>query len=190
MSKIKEERLNELTLGLDELREDMRVSQRGGFPFIAVSVIIWGLITVVTSLGLPQFRENLLVLCCACPLLPLAYVVGKIVKIDIFDRSNPLWRIGITATCNQIIYLLIVMWAYRATPDKMLMVYAMIFGAHFLPYAWLYKIKAYLVTSIVLPIAALAMGLCLPRNIMAAVIAAYEIVFATVIFFGTRKKSE
>jgi hypothetical protein len=46
------------------------------------------------------------------------------------------------------------------------------------------------VTSIVLPIAALAMGLYLPRNIMAAVIAAYEIVFATVIFFGTRKKNE
>ena len=190
MSKIKEERLNELNLGLDELREDMRVSQRGGFPFIAGSVIIWGLIAVVTSLGLPQLTENLLVLCCACPLLPLAYGVGKIFKVDIFDRSNPLWKIGITATCNQIIYLLIVMWAYRAVPGKMLMEYAMIFGAHFLPYAWLYKLKVYLVTSIVLPIATLAMGLYLPRNLMAAVIAAYEIVFAAVLFFSTKKKSE
>ena len=124
-----------LTDGLDKLREDMRVSQRGGLPFIAASVVIWLFITVVTSIGLPQLTENLAVLCCACPLLPLAYGVGRIFKVDVFDRNNPLWKIGIIATCNQIIYLLIVMWVYAANPGKMLMVYAMIFGAHFLPYS-------------------------------------------------------
>ena len=187
MNRLNNDRLTELSEGLEALRDDIRVTQRGGFPFIAGSVIIWTLIAVVTSLGLPQLTENMAVLCCACPLLPLAYGVGKIFKVDIFDKSNPLWKIGIISTCNQIIYLLIVMWVYAAVPGKMLMVYAMIFGAHFLPYSWLYKSKAYLVTAIVIPIAALAMGLYIPRNIMAAVIACYEIVFALILYKTTKE---
>ncbi|MBO4678648.1 MAG: hypothetical protein J5626_03175 [Lachnospiraceae bacterium] len=187
MNRLNNDRLTELSEGLEALRDDIRVTQRGGFPFIAGSVIIWTLIAVVTSLGLPQLTENMAVLCCACPLLPLAYGVGKIFKVDIFDRSNPLWKIGIISTCNQIIYLLIVMWVYAAVPGKMLMVYAMIFGAHFLPYSWLYKSKVYLVTAIVIPIAALAMGLYIPRNIMAAVIACYEIVFALILYKTTKE---
>ena len=187
MGKINDEKMVQLTAGLEELRDDMRVSQRGGLPFIAASVIIWTLIAVVTSLGLPQLTENMAVFFCACPLLPLAFGVGKIFKVDIFDRKNPLWKVGIIATCNQMIYLLIVMWAYAAAPGKMLMIYAMIFGAHFLPYSWLYKSKIYLISSIVLPIAALAMGLYLPRNVMAIAIACYEIVFAKILYKTTKE---
>lgn len=187
MNRIDAEKLVRFSDGLNELRDDMRVSQRGGLPFIAGSVIIWALIAVVTSLKLPQLTENLLVLCCACPLFPIAKGVGKLFGVDIFDRTNPLWKVGVIATCNQMIYLLIVMWAYAATPGKMLMIYAMIFGAHFLPYSWLYKSKIYLISSIVLPIAALAMGLYFTRNIMAIAIACYEIVFAVILYRTTKE---
>ena len=186
-NRMDDEKFLRYTDGLDELRDDMRVSQRGGLPFIAASVIIWLLISAVTAIGLPQLTENLAVLCCACPLFPLAKGVGKLFGVDIFDRKNPLWKIGVIATCNQMIYLLIVMWAYAATPGKMLMVYAMIFGAHFLPYSWLYKSKIYLVSSIVIPIAALAMGLYLPRTVMAGALACYQIVFAVILYKTTKE---
>ena len=41
------------------------------------------------------------------------------------------------------LYLLIAMWIYAAVPDKMVMVIAIIFGAHLLPFGWLYDSKVY-----------------------------------------------
>ena len=46
----------------------------------------------------------------------------------------------------------------NAVPEKMLMVYAMIFGAHLLPYGWLYQSKTYYVLSVLIPILVLFVG--------------------------------
>ena len=56
-------------------------------------------------------------------------------------------------------YLLIAMWIYPTLPDKMLMVIAMIFGAHLLPYSLVYNSKTYMVLSIIIPILSLIVGL-------------------------------
>lgn len=71
--------------------------------------------------------KNLLTFCCSTPLVSL----------------------------NQMLYLLIALWIYAAVPEKMLMVYAMIFGAHLLPYGWLYQSKSYYLFSLVIPITVL-----------------------------------
>ena len=76
------------------------------------------------------------------------------------------------------LYILITMWVYAAVPDKMLMVYAMIFGAHLLPYGWLYQSKVYYIFSVVVPITVLLIGLHCPAATIAAVMLAIEIVFA------------
>lgn len=77
--------------------------------------------------------KNLLTFCCSTPLLPLAYLLSKILKIDFQNRENPLSGLGSLVSLNQMLYLLIALWIYAAVPEKMLMVYAMIFGAIFCP---------------------------------------------------------
>lgn len=78
---------------------------------------------------------------------------------------------------NQMLYILIAMWVYAAVPDKMLMVYAMIFGAHLLPYGWLYQSKAYYIFSVAIPIIVLMIGLFFTEAAIAALMLAIEIVF-------------
>ena len=78
---------------LDELRSNIAIKQKKGLPFICASIIIWLLILIVILLDLPQNTENLLVLCCSCPLLPISWAIGKILKVDIFDKSNPLGNV-------------------------------------------------------------------------------------------------
>ena len=80
-----------------------------------------------------------------CTILPISFLISKILKIQFQDKSNPLNKLGILFSVNQMIYLLIAMWIYPTMPDKMLMVIAMIFGAHLLPYSWLYNSKTYMV---------------------------------------------
>ena len=78
---------------------------------------------------------------------------------------------------NQLLYLLIAMWIYPTIPDKMLMVLAIIFGAHLLPYSWLYNSRTYFVSSIVISILALLVGINFEPFILASVMLTIVIVF-------------
>ena len=187
MNRLTDEQFKDYALGLDALRDDMKYSQKAGLPFIITAAIIWALIAVATSIELPIYTSDLVVFCCACPLMPIAMLTGRILKVDILDKKNVLWKAGILFTCNQMIYLLIAMWAMSAVPEKMVMVYAMIFGAHYLPYSWLYKEKIYLVSAIVISVAALVLGHTVPRNVLALAMMCYEIVFAVILYIRTRQ---
>ena len=81
-----------------------------------------------------------------------------------------------------VLYLLIVMWVYGAVPEKMVMVYAMVFGAHLLPYSWLYNSKAYMIFAIAIPFIALITGLMFSSFILACIMIVVEIVFVILLF--------
>ncbi len=50
------------------------------------------------------------------------------------------------------------MWAYASAPSNMVMILAMVYGAHLLPFSWLYKSRAYFIMSIIIPLVMLFMG--------------------------------
>ncbi|MCQ2246077.1 MAG: hypothetical protein MJZ69_04715 [Bacteroidaceae bacterium] len=164
-------------MDLIELKKDCSVKQKKGIHFIMASVVIWGMIAVVHSLSVPIETKNLLTFCCSTPLMPLAYAFSRLLKIDFQQKDNPLTKLGLLFSINQIVYLLIVMWVFAAVPEKMLMVYAMVFGAHLMPYSWLYDSKSYLVLSILIPIVALVMGLTLSAWTLAVCMLVIEVIF-------------
>jgi len=67
------------------------------------------------------------------------------------------------------------------------MILAMIFGAHLLPYGWLYKSKSYTVLSIVIPIAALIIGIIFPPYFVAGFMIAVEIIFSLLLSNEVKK---
>lgn len=136
---------------------------------------------------MPIETKNILVFCCSCPLLPISWIIGKIIKVDIFSKENQLGQLGFLFTCNQLIYLLIVMWVFNAVPEKMVMVYAMVFGAHLLPYSWLYKSNTYKAFSILLPIIALIIGNITSSTILAIAFVVLEIIFSLILIFELKK---
>ena len=172
---------------LETLRNDIVIKQKKGLPFIGASVVIWLLILIVIILDLPQDKENLLVFCCSCPLLPISWIIGKVIKVDIFDKSNPLGNVGFLFTCNQFLYLLIVMWVFSVVPDKMVMVYAMVFGAHLLPYSWLYKSLSYRIFSIAIPIVSLIVGCIYSAFSVAVAMLIIEVIFINALFVEVHK---
>jgi uncharacterized membrane protein len=50
------------------------------------------------------------------------------------------------------------MWAYSAHPDSMLLIYAIIFAAHLLPFSWVYDSKIYFTASFVESIGVILIG--------------------------------
>ena len=79
------------------------------------------------------------------------------------------------------------MWIYPTLPDKMLMVIAMIFGGHLLPYSWLYNSKSYMVLSIIIPILSLVVGLNFANYILATMMIGIEIIFSILLVFENKK---
>ena len=123
--------------------------------FIIASIIIWSMVLIVQITNLPILTKNLLTFCCTAPLLPISFLISKILKIQF--------------------------------QDKMLMVIAMIFGAHLLPYSWLYNSKTYMVLSIIIPILSLIVGLNFANYILATMMIVIEIIFSILLAFENKK---
>lgn len=168
----------ESTAALNELRRDCAKQQKKGLHFILASIFIWAAVWIVHLTALPIETKNLLTFCVACPLLPLAWVISKLIHVDFQGKGNPLTSLGLLFSVNQILYILIAMWVFSAVPEKMLMVYAMIFGAHLLPYSWLYQSKSYMLMSILVPILALVVGLMAQPHVLAGIMFGLEIAFS------------
>ena len=170
--------MNEQLSTLDELRCECAKQQKKGLHFILASIFIWAAVWIVHLTALPIETKNLLTFCVACPLMPLAWVISKIIHVDFQGKSNPLTSLGLLFSVNQILYILIAMWVFSAVPEKMLMVYAMIFGAHLMPYSWLYQSKSYMLMSILVPILALVVGLIAQPYVLAGIMFGLEIAFS------------
>lgn len=172
---------------LNELIKDCARRQKKGLHFILTSILIWAMICAVHLTDMPIDTKNLITFCCSAVLFPLAWMLSKVLKIDFEGKGNPLTKAGILFSINQMLYILIVMWVYAAVPEKMVMVYAMVFGAHLMPFSWLYDSKSYMVFSIVVPILSLIVGLIYPPAVLAALMIVIEAVFSACLFQECKK---
>ncbi|WP_442876677.1 DUF7010 family protein [Eisenbergiella porci] len=76
---------------------------------------------------------------------------------------------------------------YSAVPEKMLMVLAMIFGGHLLPFGGIYKSKSYMYSSVIVTISVLIIGCTCAPDIIALFMLLYEIVFTGCLFIENKK---
>lgn len=172
---------------LNELIKDCARRQKKGLHFILTSILIWAMICAVHLTDMPIDTKNLITFCCSAVLFPMAWMLSKVLKIDFEGKGNPLTKAGILFSINQMLYILIVMWVYAAVPEKMVMVYAMVFGAHLMPFSWLYDSRSYMVFSIVVPILSLIVGLIYPPTVLAALMIVIEAVFSVCLFQECKK---
>lgn len=174
-------------MNLDEMRLDCSIKQKKGLHFILASIIIWAAVTGIHLTSLPILSKNLLTFCFTAPLMPLAYMISRMIKVDFTNKGNPLTSLGLLFSLNQMIYLLIAMWVYPTVPEKMVMIIAMIFGAHLLPYGWLYQSKSYMVMSIIIPIIALIIGVNFPSYMVAGVMVLAVVIFSLLLVFEVKR---
>lgn len=174
-------------MSLDELKLDCAKKQKKGLHFILASILIWTLVAIVHMTDLPILTKNLLTFSATAPLVPLAFLISKFIKVEFSDKSNPLNQLGLLFSLNQILYLLIAMWVYPTVPDKLVMVIAMIFGAHLLPYAWLYSSKIYAIMSVIVPIVSLIIGSMFEVYILAILMIVFEMIFSYILSLEVKK---
>ena len=174
-------------MNLDELRTDIAKRGKRGLPFIIASVFIWGAVLVIWLLPIENIlTKNLLTFCFTTPLVPLAYMFSKIIKAEFSISDNPLSKLGFLFSYNQFLYILIAMWIYPTVPNKMVMVLAIIFGAHLLPFGWLYKSKAYSVMAVLISFTMITIGIMFDSVVVSIVMIVFEIIFCIWLVFENK----
>ena len=164
-------------MNLTTLLEDSQRKQQKGIHFIIASVLIWIAVYLIHSSTLPIDTKNLYTFFATAPLMPIAYMISKILKIDFTNKDNPLTNLGLIFSINQLLYLLIAMWVMNQQPESLVMVLAMIFGAHLLPYSWLYQSLSYRMFAIIIPLISLLIGLLYIPRILALMMIGIELSF-------------
>jgi len=164
-------------MNLTTLLEDSQRKQQKGIHFIIASVLIWIAVFIIHSSTLPIDTKNLYTFFATAPLMPIAYMISKILKIDFTNKDNPLTSLGLIFSINQLLYLLIAMWVMNQQPESLVMVLAMIFGAHLLPYSWLYQSLSYRMFAIIIPLISLLIGLLYTPRILALMMIGIELSF-------------
>ena len=151
--------LNNCTESLNELRKDAALTQKRGLPFMMASVLLWTAIMVSRICMTDVNQMNFFTFCTSAMLMPLASLFGKMLGADIYRKTaNPINKLGFLCNINQFLYLPIAMWAYSAHPDSMLLIYAIIFTAHLLPFSWVYDSRIYFTAAFVESIGVILIG--------------------------------
>ena len=183
--------INCSTGSLKELKRENQIAQKKGLPFIMSSVILWTAIAIIQLSDLDITTKNMYTFMCSAFLMPLAFMFSKLVKARLFERStNPISKLGFLCTMNQILYLIIVMWAYSQKPESMMMLYAIIFGAHLLPFGWVYDSKAYLAASLINTSGVIIIGSRFGSAAAAGFVAVVELLLTICLFIELRRVRE
>ena len=171
-----------------ELKTEAMILQKKGLPFMMASVVIWTAVTIVRTLPVDIMTKNLYTFYCPGLLIPCVVIFSLMIGARPFSkRKNPFNKLGLLNTMNQMLYLLIVMWAFNQKSEAMLMLFARVFGAHLLPFSWLYESKTYLVMSLVTTIGSMVISIFATELYVGIFMIVCQIVMSILLLIECRK---
>jgi len=144
---------------LDKLKMELSLEAKNGIDFIISAALIWMVITFISTMSSPDYSKSVYVFMIGGALLPLAWLMSKILKTKWKLKENPLQPLGLWLNFAQLFYFPFLILMLIKSPEYFIMTYAIITGAHFFPYAWFYNEKSYAVMAGVISFGSLYIGL-------------------------------
>jgi hypothetical protein len=144
---------------LDKLRNQLSVESKNGIDFTIAATIMWVIIAFIWKLDGDSYNKSVLVFIAGGPLLPLAFMLSKILKTNWKVKENPLQPLGLWLNFAQLFYFPFLIYILIKSPDYFIMTYSIITGAHLFSYSWFYKTKWYAVFAGIISLGSLLIGL-------------------------------
>ncbi|NVO84143.1 DUF7010 family protein [Hymenobacter terrestris] len=141
------------------LKLELSVRAKNGLDFIGAACIVWAGIAFVWTLPYAPARLGFITFFVGALVLPLAGLLSKVLGTTWVLPHNPLQPLGLWLNFAQLFYLPILLFVFSRYPQHFIMVYGVITGAHFFPYAWFYDTKAYAFMAGVIAVGCTALGL-------------------------------
>lgn len=148
-------------LELNKTRNELSINGKNGLSFLLSAIVVWSIITVIFLQSINISQKNLFMLYTTGIMFPLSIGLSTVLKVDWQFKNNPLGQLGLFLNLAQIIYFPILFWGMIKSPNDAIIFFAIITGAHFFPYGWFYKARAYFVMAPVIALIIMFAGLYL-----------------------------
>lgn len=152
------------TQQFEALRLELATKTKTGLDFIVAASVVWAAITLLWTLPLPVVTLGFITFFVGALTLPLAWLLSKVFRTTWTLPHNPLQPLGLLLNVAQLFYFPILIFMYMRYPQYFLMTYGIITGAHFFPYAWLYRATPYALAAGLISFGSLVLGLRVAPN--------------------------
>ena len=170
-------------MDIDSLRDSIsRITLRGVCMPIA-GTFFWIAVAILGE-TLPLKTAMFFAFCATGLVFPLGLAIAKLTGADLMSRSHPLSSLGLVMNLVQLAYWPVVVVVHFNAPEWTAFTMAVLFGSHFLPYAWLYRSQGYALIgglSMVLPVTLAFAGLAQITPVALVMVLAYVIGVAKVL---------
>lgn len=176
---------------LDKLRVSLSVRSKNGLDFTLSAGIIWLIIAWIWTLNFRSYDKSVFTFIIGALMMPLTFLFSKLFKTTWTNKENPLQPLGLWLNFSQLFYFPFLIFSLVKFPDYFAMVYVIITGGHFFPYAWFYKTNLYAVFAGIITVGAMTLGLILPveRMYFIPLMMSVSLIILTILlFFDSRRK--
>lgn len=149
---------------LSSLKNQISVESKNGIDFTISATLIWAIIAVIWATPMESYQKSIWVFMAGTPLLPLAFLLSKVLKTNWKISNNPLQSLGLWLNFAQLFYFPFLIFILSRMPEYFLMTYAIITGAHFFPYSWFFNTKCYAIFAGIISIGSMLAGSKLPTT--------------------------
>ena len=144
---------------LKKLKLELAINAKSGIDFIISAAIVWTIIAYIWTLPQEAFTKSIFTFYVGVAMLPLAFLLSKILKTKWTTKTNPLQPLGMWLNFAQLFYFPFLFFILRDNPEYFVMTYVIITGAHFFPYAWFYDEIGYAVFAGIISVGALVVAM-------------------------------
>lgn len=145
-----------------QLSTGLASSSKRGLPMILTGVLFW---LIAGLAGLLDHTITVWVYLYGIGVIfPLGLLVGKLMNIDMLAKDNPLAVLSGVVGGMQILFAPVIILVLFELPNYIPFTVGVLTGAHFLPFAVIYKSKAYIFQSLATVAAAALTGFLLHEH--------------------------
>lgn len=142
-------------------RERLAQATRKGIGMPLAGLLYWLAVAFLVR-ALPERTALVFSFALTGMVFPVGALLTRLSGGDLFAKSPTLTALGLYLAAVQLFYWPVIVVIFLNAPTWTPFAMAILFGSHFLPYAWLYQSRAYalltVLTTVVLTVAALASG--------------------------------
>lgn len=142
---------------VDQARDNLIITAKKGYPILLAGAIVWLLIAFTPFIFAKEI-VHLIWIWGLMVIFPLGLMLGKVLKIDLFAKKNPLSELGAFVAAPQAFFIPVFIIVYVKIPEYLPFTIGLLGASHFLPYAWMYKSNAYKIMAIGMGLSSFIIG--------------------------------
>lgn len=167
---------------LAQLQVEIIRSAKRGYPILISAATFFALMAALGNV-IPLRTLGLAWIFGMMVIFPLGVALGGLLHARVITTDNPLGNLGGLVAGAQAFFIPVFIVIYQFVPQYLPLAVGLLGGAHFLPYAWIYRSRAYVFVTVGTCLSALVLGTAFVSVAYTVVPIAMAAVFAVAVFW-------